>query len=216
MGAPSTIARRFLLLSILGALSCVPLARAGPSGDTERARPVALEAYAVYDRVVQAKFLTSETSLVLIRRLTATQVGPSDVPFARSFFEENRFFDGRLPGPLLGDFLEQSRRPAALEPRFQFGVRYRLVSSFDQGGPEEARGKALVPARLGHAFGPTLMLEFSPVAFSPRRDQALVYAGQYRADGTGAGLLVWLVRDTQKWEIADTEVVWTVREDGRP
>ena len=58
---------------------------------------------------------------------------------------------------------------------------------------------------------PRLLLEFSRVAFAPKEGHALVYVGQYRPDGTGAGFFVVLQRQAAGWEIQDTEVVWTMR-----
>src|SRR5690349_11599948 len=47
----------------------------------EPIQPVPSEDYAIYDRIVQAKFLTSDTALVIVRRLTATHIGPEHIPF---------------------------------------------------------------------------------------------------------------------------------------
>jgi hypothetical protein len=170
-----------------------------PSGD-----------YAIYDRIVQAKFLTSDTTLVFIRRLTATHIGPEQVPFRRRFFDENQFFDAALPPTLLTNFLAATLRPSRLESKFQFGVRYRLVSDFND-GIEEARG-AVRPVTLATEVAePRIRLELSRVAYTPTRDLALVYVGDYRSDGTGAGFLVLLHAEPSGWEIQDTEVVWTMR-----
>src|SRR3982750_3078361 len=62
---------------------------ADPSAAEEPIHPIPAEDYAVYDRIVQAQFLTSETALILVRRLTATHIGPEQVPFERPFFDEN-------------------------------------------------------------------------------------------------------------------------------
>lgn len=190
--------------------SGAPSIRAQP----EKSPSATAEEYPIYDRVVEAKFLTSETALVLIRRMTATTVGPSEVTFTRQFFDENHLFEGRLPAPLLTDFLLKARQPSKLDPRFHFGVRYRLVTEFEDTGPEETRGPALGRLQPSQLLGYTLMLEFSRVAFSPRADQALVYAGNYRPDGTGAGFLVWLIRQGETWDIVDTEVIWSATPTG--
>jgi len=185
----------------LVAIPTLPLGGEPASADSEE--------YPIYDRVVEAKFLTSETGLVLIRRMTATTVGPSEVAFTRKFFDENQFFDGRLPAALLADFLLKVTKPSKLDPRFRFGVRYRLVTEFEDGGLEETRTPALGRVRPVQPLGNRLMLEFSRVAFTPRADQALVYVGNYRPDGTGAGFLVWLARQGPGWAILDSEVVWS-------
>ena len=73
-----------------------------PADDSaEDVQLVSSEDYAIYDRIIQTKFLTSDTTLVLIRRLTATRLGPEEVPFRRQFFEENEFFEGTLPQSLI-------------------------------------------------------------------------------------------------------------------
>jgi hypothetical protein len=61
----------------------------------------------------------------------------------------------------------------------------------------------------------SIKLEFSRVAFNPREDLALVYVGNYRQDGSGAGFLVLLRRRERVWEILDTEVIWTAHVERR-
>jgi hypothetical protein len=166
--------------------------------------------YAIYDRIIQAKFLTSDTTLVLIRRLTATRLGPEDVPFRREFFEENRFFDGTLPPSLIGEFLTGTRRPSRLQPKLNFGVRYRLVSDFN--ADIEEAGLVVRPAGWSAAgTDPWIRLEFSRVAYAPKEHLALVYVGNYRSDGTGAGFFIVLQPQPSGWDIEDTEVVWMMR-----
>ena len=84
---------------------------------------VQAEEYPIYDLVIQSKFLTSDTTLVTINRLTVTQLGPEEEPDPRRFFKDNEFFDGRLQPALVTDFLMKLRRPSRLEPKFSFGVR---------------------------------------------------------------------------------------------
>jgi hypothetical protein len=168
------------------------------------------EDYAIYDRIIQAKFLTSDTTLVLIRRLTATRIGPEEVPFRRQFFEENQFFDGTLPPSLIVEFLAGTRRPSRLQPKLNFGVRYRLVSEFNT-DIEEA-GLVLRPAAWTAAgVDPRIRLEFSRVAHASTERLALVYVGHYRSDGTGAGFFIVLRPQQSGWDIQDTEVVWMMR-----
>lgn len=186
-------------------------APAAADGDPEEMPPpVPSQDYAIYDRIIQAKFLTSGTVLVLIRRLTATRIGPEEVPFRRQFFDENEFFEGTLPAPLVREFLIWTRRPSQLEPKFRFGVRYRLVSDFT--GDVEEAGFMLRPGVFAADDAePRIRLEFSRVALTPTEDHALVYVGHYRFDGTGAGFLILLQPQPSGWEIQDTEVVWTMR-----
>jgi hypothetical protein len=168
------------------------------------------EDYAIYDRIIQAKFLTSDTTLVLIRRLTAIRLGPEEVPFRRQFFEENQFFEGTLPPSLIAEFLTGTRHPSRLQPKLNFGVRYRLVSDFN--ADIEEAGLVVRPAAWTAAGAdPQIRLEFSRVAYAPKENLALVYVGNYRSDGTGAGFFVVLQPQQSGWEIQDTEVVWMMR-----
>ena len=168
------------------------------------------EDYAIYDRIIQAKFLTSDTTLVLIRRLTAIRLGPEEVPFRRQFFEENQFFDGTLPPSLIAEFLTGTQRPSRLQAKLNFGVRYRLVSDFN--ADLEEAGLVVRPATWTAAGAdPWIRLEFSRVAYAPKENLALVYVGNYRSDGTGAGFFIVLQPQPSGWEIHDTEVVWMMR-----
>lgn len=180
---------------------------------------VLAEEYPIYDLVIQDKFLTSQTQLVLIERLTVTRLGPEWPPTNQALFEENSFFEGRLPPDLVTDFIKKNRQPSRLEAQFNFGVRYRFISGE---GQEPEVSLMPVPAVFGpgelvQAVPTTIgLLGFSRAGFTVKRDQALVYVGDNRPDGTGAGFLLWLSRQGQAWEIADTDVLWTARpEEGR-
>jgi len=191
--------------------------------------PVPIEDYAIYDRVVMDKFLTSQTKLVLIERLTVTRLGPEWPPTSQTLFEDNSFFEGRLPRDLVRDFIVENRRPSRLEARFNFGVRYQFLS---EEGLEPEVSLVPVPAAFAYSSGrgpcethpshthgsltqtaPATVgvLGFSRAGFNVKGDQALVYVGDNREDGTGAGFLLWLFRRGQAWEIADTDVLWIAR-----
>ena len=200
-----------VLAAVLLLLGPAMLAAAEPSESRDVIGP---EEYAIYNRIVESKFLTSETSMVLIRELTATRLGPSGLPFTREWFQENRLFDGGVPGPLLADFLFKTREPSPLGARFDFGVRYRLIPR-DEGQRERVSHPSHSAVRRIQLFSGTMILEFSRVAFTPKEDLGLVYVGNERPDGTGAGTLVLLKRSGRDWTFVDTEIVWTVR-DGEP
>ena len=212
----------FAILSLL--LSTVFCLLAAPAAVLPAEQPDAgleaapIEDYSIYDRVVLDKFLTSQTELVLIERLTVTRLGPDWPPTSLAFFEENGFFEGRLPRDLVRDFIVKNRRPSRLEARFNFGVRYQFIS---EEGLEPEVSLAPVPAAflfpapqslLTQSAPPTVgLLGFSRAGFTVNGDQALVYVGDNREDGTGAGFLLWLSRRGRDWEIADTDVLWIAR-----
>jgi hypothetical protein len=149
--------------------------------------------------------------MVIIQELTATRLGPSGLPFSPEWFEENQFFDGRVPGSLVADFLFKTRKPSRLTATFDFGARYRLIPRDE--GQQERLSLPLSPmVRAIQSFSGTILLEFSRVAFTPKEDLGLVYVGNERPDGTGAGMLLLLRRSNRAWDFVDTEIVWTVRE----
>jgi hypothetical protein len=189
---------------------------AAPTISRADGESVPAEEYPVYDRVVESKFLTSMTRVVLVERLTLTQLHPEEsvLPSER-WFEEQSPFDGQLPRDLIADFIAKNRRPSRLELRFQFGARVRFVSP---GGAEES------DVFLGPPFAawrrPALedderldRLAFSRVAWTSKQDQALVYVANERPDGSGAGFLCWLRQQGKEWNLFDTEVVWVARSD---
>ncbi len=213
---------RLALYSRVLPIACAALLVAGlasaDSGAPPREKPelVPPEEYLIYDRVIQDKFLTSQTTLVLIDRQTVTRLNPQDKePPTRASFEENEFFEGTLELDLITNFLAKIRRPSRLEARFNFGVSYRFVSGQEAERPEVSL--APIPAawpRGRPAQGPPSAvgtLGFSRVGFNRGQTQALVYVGDYRPDGTGAGFLILLRRTGQTWEILDTEVVWVAQ-----
>ncbi|MGH7233517.1 MAG: hypothetical protein ACREJU_19465 [Nitrospiraceae bacterium] len=195
---------------------CFPATAWAESPSSEKPDLVLPEEYPVYDLVIRSKFLTSETTLVKIHRMTVTRLGEEEKPLGREFFAENEYFDGRVPPALLNEFLAKLRRPSRLDPRFHFGVRYRLVS--DQQTDDTEASLAPIPAGFApiEYDGSIIQLEFSRVAFNAWKDQALVYVGNYRADGSGAGFLVLLLLRDRAWEIVDTEVIWTAQVRRRP
>jgi hypothetical protein len=203
---------RVLLHAVLTAVLWLP----GPSAPaaaerSENPEAVGPEEYDIYNRIVESKFLTAETSMVFIRELTATRLGPSGLPFSGEWFEDNRLFDGGVPGPLLADFLFKTREPSRLAARFDFGVRYRLIPR-DEGQHERVSLPPHARTRPIQLFSGTMVLEFSRVAFTPKEDLGLVYVGNERPDGTGAGMLVLLKRSGRDWAFVDTEIVWTLRD----
>ena len=206
-----------VLAIAFGALLVAGVASA-ESGVPPREKPelVPHEEYLVYDRVVIDKFLTSQTTLVLIDRETVTRLTPEEEePPTPAFFDENEFFHGALEPDLVTDFITKARRPSKLEARFNFGVSYRLVSGQEAERPEVSLSP--IPSawpRSSPAQGPPSRvgtLGFSRVGFARGRSQALVYVGDYRPDGTGAGFLILLWRSGTNWEILDTEVVWVAQ-----
>lgn len=179
--------------------------------------------YRLYDEIVTSKFLTSETSLVLIERMTTTQLLPNqDGPLTIVLFQEQGYFDGALPVDLVRAFVAVNQTATRLEGRFHFGAGYRFVSGDTVEGPEVALAQPVrrVSRRPVQALPVLDRLVFSRVGFNLRQDQALVYVGNPRSDGRGAGFLVWFRRQGTTWTIWDTEVIWTVRiepeSDGGP
>ena len=181
------------------------------------------DAYRFYDEIVTSKFLTSETSLVLIERMTATQLFPQQEGLlTMALFQEQGYFDGALPLDLVREFVAVNQTAIRLEGRFHFGTRYRFVSGDTIEEPEVSLAQPVhrVSRRPVQALPVLDRLVFSRVGFNLRQDQALVYVGNLRSDGSGAGFLVWFRRQGRTWTIWDTEVVWTVRiepeSDGGP
>lgn len=196
----------------------------GTASDRQAEPPdsVPAEDYSIYDVVVRSKFVTSATQLVVIERLTATTLYPEqDKPTPRASLEQNAYFEGRLPAELMKDFVMKNSRPFRLESRFDFGVRYRFVSGDGAEQPEVSLAPIPVafPRRDLVQEGPLPVIDrlaFSRVAFTSRKDQALVYVANTRPDGTGAGFLFWLHKPAGTWEIVDTEVLWVAQVDGPP
>ena len=178
--------------------------------------PVPSEEYPLYDLIVRDKFLTSQTTMVVIERLTVAQADTDEREYlSRESLEEQEVFENNLPSDLLDDFLFKLKAPSQLDGKFNFGVPYRFVKD---GLPEEPEvSLAPIPVsdrRLIQTPRATIgLLRFSRVGFTRREDQALVYVEEERLDGTGGGFLVWLYRRGTVWTIADTEVLWMAQLD---
>lgn len=176
---------------------------------------VPVEEYPVYDRIIEAKFLTSLTRVVLIERLTRTTIYPEqDEPLSQAMVAAQGFFQGQLPGDLVREFAVKNLKPARLQTHFNFGAPYRFVTPEGEDQPEVKRPVVPVVApRLVQGYDPERIdrLGFSRVGFTLRGDQALAYVANNRPDGSGAGFLIWLYKSDQGWEIIDTEVLWTAR-----
>ncbi len=209
-------ARRVVSLFILG-MAAMGVSSALGAADRagEQTAAVPAEEYPFYDLIVQSKFLTSHTTLVIIERLTVTRLEQHEREYlSREFLDDQRVLQGRLPAALLDDFLFKLSAPARLDARFGFGVRYRFVRD---GVPEEPE-VSLAPVPVAWAPRPVQeapqtvgILQFSRVGFTPREEQALVYVEENRPDGTGGGFLVWFHRRGKVWAITDTDVLWMAR-----
>ncbi len=196
------------------------MAAMGVSSDLRAAEPVGTqpapvpsEEYPLYDLVVRNKFLTSQTTLVVIERLTVARAKKNERDYlSRESLEEEEVFENKLPPVLLDDFLFKLQAPSRLDGKFSFGVPYRFVRDGVSEEPEvslapiPAADRQVIQSQgLRSTIG---LLRFSRVGFTRREDQALVYVEEERLDGTGGGFLVWMHRRGKVWTIADTEVLW--------
>jgi len=184
----------------------------------EKPAPVPSEEYPLYDLVVRDKFLTSQTTMVVIERLTVARTKKNEHDYlSRESLEEQEVFENKLPPVLLDDFLFKLQAPSWLAAKFNFGVPYRFVR--DGASEEPEVSLAPIPAanrrRIQTPRSTIGLLRFSRVGFTRREDQALVYVEEERLDGTGGGFLVWLHRRGKVWTIADTEVLW-MAQPGEP
>lgn len=207
-------------LALLRPEAAIVFSAAAP--EAEQPQPVPAEEYPFYDLAVEEKFLTSRTRLVIIERMTAIRLHPEEpqLPTA-AWFAEQEFFDGRLPKDLIRDFVAKAQRPARLDARFTFGVRYRFVSG--EGVPDTEAAVPVLPVAWpveeegeGDALEILDRLAFSRVGLTLRGDQALLYVANQRPNATGAGFLFWFVRRQGRWEIYDTEVLWVAQPEQNP
>ena len=193
-----------------------PMGVGAKEREEKRPPPVPAEEYPIYDLVVQSKYLTSQTRLVLIERLTAARMEKDERQYlSQEFLEETGAFGGTLPSSLLDDFFFKLKTPSRLEGRFGFGVPYRFFLDGVPEDPEASLAPIAVSWRPVQEAPKTIgILRFSRVGFTPKEDQALVYVEEERPDGTGGGLLVRLHRVGKIWSITETEVLWMARLDG--
>jgi hypothetical protein len=178
---------------------------------------VPVEDYPLYDLIVIGKFLTSETRLVMVNRLTLIRVHPEQQdPLHVETFRQDELFDGRISRELVRDFIDKNRIPSRLEARFDFGVPYRLIAGEEDDRQETSRIRVPVSVAApvqepGEGAAPNIRVGFSRVAFDGDRRQALIYVEYDRFDGGHAGFMVWLIRSEAQWGIVDTEVLWAAR-----
>jgi hypothetical protein len=197
-------------------IACLPLSATHAADDLSRGPGVPSEDSEFYDQVVEHTFLTSRTELVLIERLTLARLLPDQTePTTVRSFTEGKYFAGRLPPDLVRDFVGVNRESSRLEGRFRFGIRYRFISAGGTEKPEAASAPAVTAVRAMPVQASPVVdrLAFSRVGRTLRNDQVLVYAEHARPDGTGAGFLIWFHRNEREWRIAETEVLWVIRED---
>lgn len=211
-------ARAEVMLSVVLAAAMGWPAPAWSAASAEKEPPwVPAEEYPFYDLIVQSKFLTSHTTLVIIERLTVARLEKQEREYlSRESLDEQRVLQGQLPAALLDDFLAKLKRPSRLDARFGFGVRYRFVRDGVPEEPEVSLAPVPVvspPQPVQEAPQTVGILQFSRVGFTPRNDQALVYVEENRPDGTGGGFLAWFHRRGKSWTITDTEVLWMARTD---
>ena len=177
------------------------------------------EDYALYDQVVTRKFLTSATQLVVIERTTQFRLSPDqEGPTTLGAFLERESFDGELPADLIREFTAINRQPSRLEGRFHFGVSYRFATGDKLEEPEVSLARPVTVAGARPAQAPSVLgrMAFSRVARDLRNGHALLYAEVLRPDGTGAGFLVWFLRQGRSWTLFDTEVAWIIRPQWTP
>jgi hypothetical protein len=209
------------LATLVGALATAPVHAFAAEAPPSAPALVPSEDYPLYDVIVDEKFLTPDTKLVLLERVTLTRLHPEQQgPLGLETFQEYEIFDGRLPADLVRDFLLKNQTPSRLEGHFAFGVRYRFVSGDGSEQQETSlpplpvSGASPHPAQEGPLDEPPAVIDrlsFSRVAYSFARDHALVYLEYNRPDGSGAGFAVWLRPSGARWGIFDSELVWAAR-----
>ena len=175
----------------MGSVSPAP-AETGP--DTSAVVPA--EDYPLYDLIVDEKFLTPETKLVVLERVTLTRLPGATGPLRPETFHQYEIFDDRLPGELIRDFLVKNQAPSKLDGRFGFGVRYRFV--YGDGAEQQETSLPSILVSESPRFmqeepldePPAILdrLAFSRVAYTLGREQALIYVEYNRPTGAGAGL----------------------------
>jgi len=115
----------------------------------QAAASMSQEDYSLYDRVIEDKFLTSQIQLVLLERFTVSRLVPGqDGSLTLDVFRQQGYFDDMLPHELVRDFVGSNQTPVPLEPRFQFGIRYRFVT---EGTTEDPETGAAVPVLSNQA-----------------------------------------------------------------
>jgi hypothetical protein len=211
---------RRTVLIIAALLTNVLLGQSGAVAEADqKTDAIPAEDYALYDQVVTSKFLTSATQLVVIDRMTRLRLSPDQKgPTTIGAFQEQGYFDGELPADLIREFSAVNRQPSRLEGRFHFGVGYRFATGDTIEAPEVSLARPVTVARARPVQAPSVLdrLAFSRVARSLLNEDALMYVESLRADGTGAGFLVWFRRQGRSWTLFDTEVAWTIQAQVEP
>jgi hypothetical protein len=216
---PPTMARLTLLIIAMLFMDVLLDLPGTAAGFDQKADAIPAEDYALYDQVVTSKFLTSATQLVVIERTTQFRLSPDqEGPTTLGAFQEREFFDGELPADLIREFTAINRQPGRLEGRFHFGVSYRFATGDKLEEPEVSLARPVTVAGARPAQAPSVLdrMAFSRVARSLRNGHALLYAEVLRPDGTGAGFLVWFLRQGRSWTLFDTEVAWTIQPQWTP
>lgn len=207
-----------LIVAVLLTTVCSGQSRAIADSD-DNAKGLLAEDYVLYDQVVTSKFLTSATRLVVIERMTRLRLFPDqEGPTTIEAFQDEQYFDGELPSDLIENFISVNRQASRLEGRFDFPVGYRFATGDAIEEPEVSLAHPVTVAQARLAQAPSVLsrLAFSRVARNLRNDQALLYVEILRPDETGAGFLVWCRRQGPRWILFDTDVVWTIHDQGAP
>ena len=209
-----------LAVLIMAVVVTICIGLPGAKAESEqKTNVVVTEDYALYDQVLTNKFLTSQTQLVVVERMTRFRLSPDqDGPTTIEAFQEQEYFDGELPTDLIREFISVNRQPSRLEGRFHFGVGYRFATGDMLEEPEVSLARPVTVTRARPIQAPPVLdrLAFSRVARSLRNDHALIYVETQRPDGTGAGFLVWCRRQGRSWTVFDTEVTWTIQALAEP
>jgi len=216
---PPTMARLTLLIIAMLFMDVLLDLPGTAAGFDQKADAIPVEDYALYDQVVTSKFLASATQLVVIERTTQFRLSPNqEGPTTLGAFQEREFFDGELSADLIREFTAINRQPGRLEGRFHFGVSYRFATGDKLEEPEVSLARPVTVAGARPAQAPSVLdrMAFSRVARSLRNGHALLYAEVLRPDGTGAGFLVWFLRQGRSWTLFDTEVAWTIQPQWTP
>lgn len=169
-------------------------------------REVESEEYAVYNALIEARYIHDETRIIVINEETGTFYYDDQ----KQLLKELEYIRKKLPvvtEDLTNDFKAKNNRHYSLKNNFKLTIPSVLVTkqAMDAIFKDTTKGWLDFYSRYPHSQG---NLTLSRVAFNTKRDRALVYTGNQSDWLAGTGFYLYLEKAGGIWVIKNEQMTW--------
>ena len=208
--------RQFLLLLLIGFISSPAYSqftrKVSNTAVITQENSREAEEYAVYNALIEARYVTDKTKLIVINDQTDSSMGRLKENYAylkpgRDYSEYLKMHMPKLSTEMISDFAAQNEQNHLLKPLFDLSIRYVFISDdeINEIFYKFENGWERYYERYPNSQG---TMTLSRVGFNSEMDKAFVEVGNQSHNLAGAGYFVFLEKENGVWTITDSIRTW--------